>query len=705
MRLLRLKDNGALSLAEYAEREVPPYAILSHRWGKDQDEVTFKDIIESTGTNKAGYQKIISCGHQAAKDGLGLFWVDTCCIDKSSSAELSEAINSMWRWYRDSEICYAYLDDVKSDGRPSREIRMLRDSKWFTRGWCLQELLAPTKLVLYNVVWEFLGTREALAERISKITGIDTFYLGNNGASLAMASIAERMSWASDRETKRSEDIAYCLLGIFNINMPLLYGEGSRAFRRLQEEIMKQSDDQSIFAWSPYGYAGNGPVLAESPQEFRNCGNIVRSINPRLVKSYAVTNRGLEIELPLLIRDGKTLAGLNCRYREDFLSDLALPLHNVYNDREYSRAEGYLKAIPFNEWNNATSQHICIKLNYGGDVSRHDLKSGSILLRDLPSNYKISQVYPSWAWNPETRVIEGPTRRPPEHLGNRRLIRITSMVHDDGTIRTTLAARHHCVIMIHHRKGTLDGSSIIEANLMPEPIGEDTNLSELHYRYEFEDISRSRRAQRQGLGMLLLNSSSPLVRGRRLTILEVLVTKDRYLVITGAIGELIAVTQYVVRDSMSRLIHRYFPQNVTFANVIVLQAFALCISCFYWHWYDNRFPGNTGSASVPWTVVTYMTILFWAMTGILLRTQYRTNLFRLAFRVEDSNPYFMYRELIFPFLIMYAFISCFVGSFSLIVLWIFQDSELWRAIARSSTIVVVLGILYPVIDTLRPLWL
>jgi hypothetical protein len=168
----------------------------------------------------------------------------SCCIDKTSSAELSEAINSMFRWYSRSKVCYAYLTDVSYDGFDDS----LPKSRWFTRGWTLQELLAPSSVVFYSAEWTRIGDSEVLISVLRNVTRIDEGILSRT-KSLDWVSVAEKMSWAATRETTRVEDMAYCLLGIFDINMPLLYGEGGRAFQRLQEEILRNSQDQSLFAW------------------------------------------------------------------------------------------------------------------------------------------------------------------------------------------------------------------------------------------------------------------------------------------------------------------------------------------------------------------------------------------------------------------------------------------------------------------------
>ncbi|KAI1793774.1 heterokaryon incompatibility protein-domain-containing protein, partial [Ganoderma leucocontextum] len=179
----------------------------------------------------------------ARAHGFRYIWIDSCCIDKSSSSELSEAINSMFVWYRKAEICYAYLADVPAGETHERFPR----SRWFTRGWTLQELIAPRHLVFLTSEWRIMGTKTTLACEVETITCIDYLVLVDR-KSLDDVSVARRMSWASKRQTTRVEDEAYSLLGIFNIKMPTVYGEGRGAFRRLQEEIMRRIPDQSIFA-------------------------------------------------------------------------------------------------------------------------------------------------------------------------------------------------------------------------------------------------------------------------------------------------------------------------------------------------------------------------------------------------------------------------------------------------------------------------
>ena len=240
MRLLQYDDDGGVSLAEFSQN-VPEYAILSHRW--EAEEVTFKDLTDGTSKSKAGYGKIQFCRERSRYDGLQYFWVDTCCIDKSNSTELAEAINSMFRWYQKATKCYVYLSDVsirkRKIGDNSTECTWesaFRASKWFTRGWTLQELLAPTSVEFFSRERERLGDKGSLKRHIQEITGITISAL--EGAPLSQFGIDERLSWAANRQTTREEDRAYSLLGIFGIHLPLIYGEGrEHAFKRLMKEI------------------------------------------------------------------------------------------------------------------------------------------------------------------------------------------------------------------------------------------------------------------------------------------------------------------------------------------------------------------------------------------------------------------------------------------------------------------------------------
>ena len=297
---MRLIDVRTLELRWFNDDAVPKYAILSHTWGGD--EVNYQEYVWisraralSASTNLAsaptgsqdarttlmlalemmirgssemplgglsekdlmtriGYSKIVNAAEQAQGQGCHYLWVDTCCIDKTSSAELQEAINSMYRWYRDAEVCIVYLGDIPKP-RPNgyttaSEIARysLKSSRWTRRGWTLQELIAPVLCRFYFQDWTLMGEKVEFLEELSDATGIPVRVLEDR-STISEFSVAEKMSWAAHRQSTRVEDVAYCLLGLFDIHMPLLYGEGAKAFIRLQEEVLRTTDDYSIFSW------------------------------------------------------------------------------------------------------------------------------------------------------------------------------------------------------------------------------------------------------------------------------------------------------------------------------------------------------------------------------------------------------------------------------------------------------------------------
>jgi Heterokaryon incompatibility protein (HET) len=274
---MRLINTATLQLEEFFSSAVPEYVILSHTWGKN--EVSLQQF-----RNGAVNEKIKKCCAQAQRTGFRYAWVDTCCIDKTSSAELSEAINSMYRWYQNAALCYTILEDFTIDDWMKNwwdgsaqawldSSPRFRSCRWFTRGWTLQELVAPTVLEFYDRNWAYLGTKMSLQNVISEITEVPIEVLAGNQTPRDY-NVAVRMSWASRRQTTRLEDEAYCLLGLFDVNMPMLYGEGRHAFQRLQEEILKRYEDYSIFAWNAppgtWDYGGESSLLALSPANFDN---------------------------------------------------------------------------------------------------------------------------------------------------------------------------------------------------------------------------------------------------------------------------------------------------------------------------------------------------------------------------------------------------------------------------------------------------
>jgi hypothetical protein len=287
MRLLEYTSEEEFVLTKdlIGDDEIPPYAILSHTW-KDSEEVSFNELVNGTGKSKKGYEKIRFCGRQAKRDGLQYFWVDTCCIDKSNQVELQDAINSMFRWYQNATICYVYLQDVSVAGRKaSSELyesiweQNFRASKWFTRGWTLQELLAPRSVEFFSMEGEPLGDKGSLELQISEITGIPTLAL--RGTPLCDFSVEERLSWTKKRQTTRKEDKAYSLLGVFSIFMLLNYGEGEEnAFKRLRKKLEKPL--QTLLQQAPGGLE----------TEDRQCIRDLRSTDPRDDKKRIEDTKG-----------------------------------------------------------------------------------------------------------------------------------------------------------------------------------------------------------------------------------------------------------------------------------------------------------------------------------------------------------------------------------------------------------------------------
>jgi hypothetical protein len=326
---------NTLRLETFLGEDAPPYAILSHTWG--MEEVSFSDITrfatilpntlaDAGFRQKLGFLKISGCCAQARKDGLNYVWIDTCCIDKTSSAELSEAINSMFKYYERSDVCYVYLSDVLAANLKSGlDDETFVHSRWFERGWTLQELVAPVFCWFFDKEWDLIGTKSSdtwvdmfddkkrnqskrlgansqlfnLQHSIKKATGIpDNVLRGRKPTE--ECSFAQRMSWAASRTTTRPEDMAYSLFGLFNVNLPILYGEGAlKAFRRLQLEIMENSVDQTLFAWTRDDSPASDGLLADSVSVFRNSGS-VESWNPWLytLKTPTMTKFGIKLALP-----------------------------------------------------------------------------------------------------------------------------------------------------------------------------------------------------------------------------------------------------------------------------------------------------------------------------------------------------------------------------------------------------------------------
>ncbi|KAH7076176.1 heterokaryon incompatibility protein-domain-containing protein [Paraphoma chrysanthemicola] len=338
-----LINTSTLALENFVNPEKESYAILSHTWGPE--EVSFQDFHDlDHARTKRGFAKIQRTCEIARQRDLRYAWVDTCSIDKSSSAELSEAINSMFAWYKHAAVCLVYLEDLAHD--VAFDTGFVR-CKWRTRGWTLQELIAPQFVEFYDQNWTLRTTKIAAKTVLTARTGVSEDVLLDS-ALLARLPVARRMSWVSHRQTTRIEDMAYCMLGIFQIHMPLIYGEGEKSFVRLQEEIAKQNCDLSLFAWTaaralflppfpgvPTSVGGDYEdsnfrgILARYPHEFADCSrlkfrNIVNSY-----KEFTITNRGLRIEAQLMQLFGAVP------------DDLVLNLGVCYeNSRQVSRLSG-----------------------------------------------------------------------------------------------------------------------------------------------------------------------------------------------------------------------------------------------------------------------------------------------------------------------------------------------------------------------------
>ncbi|KAI0702352.1 heterokaryon incompatibility protein-domain-containing protein [Cerioporus squamosus] len=377
----------------------PGYAALSHVW--DAEEQSFQDLqalraeCDVSGHNPRDLvsEKIRRCCELAQRQGYAWLWADTCCIDKSSSADLSEAINSMFRYYSLADVCYVYLRDVPTEDAFVGDFTgssPFRDSRWHRRGWTLQELLAPSVVFFLSASWECLGSKADLAEQLEEATGIPQSVLRLQ-TKLGDISVAQRMSWAAFRQTTRPEDEAYCLLGIFDVNMPTLYGEGRRAFQRLQEEIMKRSTDTTLFAWGrrfdfDQLQQTNEPVpsglFSSSPFRFRACAGLVfrerssgnKSPLPRARKgvggpvTFSITPHGVLIHVPIVEYRGWTFADLGwsengqrvmltLAQRRHGESDLSHPIYNICGEYRLKGCSLLKAASMRTTWRNIYLSH------------------------------------------------------------------------------------------------------------------------------------------------------------------------------------------------------------------------------------------------------------------------------------------------------------------------------------------------------------
>ncbi|CAI6331444.1 unnamed protein product [Periconia digitata] len=359
---MRLLNSATLEFEIFNEESLPEYLILSHTWGSEevsfqdmrylqrlktlpeamqQDAIVMFSLGLATGTSRvskqdiestAGYRKVVSTAKAAQDKDYKYFWIDTCCIDKTSSSELQEAINSMYRWYQEASLCIVVLEDVRVGGREyiadANFGYLVAQTRWITRGWTLQELIAPRRMHFVDADWQFLTTKSVASGELNAATGIPRYVLetGNMGNS----SIAQKMSWAAHRTTTRLEDRAYSLLGIFGVNIPMLYGEGANAFARLQEEILRTTPDDSIFYWkldTDCSATCRG-LLAPSPSAFKDCGNVTAG-PPVLVSN---TNMGISLRLRFegLMSSGKVPHSLGILNAKDGRLICAIMLHVLH---------------------------------------------------------------------------------------------------------------------------------------------------------------------------------------------------------------------------------------------------------------------------------------------------------------------------------------------------------------------------------------
>ncbi|OAK95617.1 hypothetical protein IQ06DRAFT_352632 [Phaeosphaeriaceae sp. SRC1lsM3a] len=449
---MRLIDVDTLELRSFTDDDIPPYAILSHTWGSDEisyqelvwinrikalsgsfDQPSLSSSFTSSSTQdeqsslmlasmemllrgnwnpgtsigsmaeddfreRPGYSKIVNAAREARELKLKWVWIDTCCIDKSSSAELQESLNSMYRWYWNAKVCLVYLSDIsRPNGIDTTTVSdfakaAFESCRWTKRGWTLQELLAPTTCRFYLQDWQYMGEKIEYLEELSHATGIPISAL-EDPAFVQEVSVSERMSWAANRQTTRLEDIGYCLLGLFDIQMPLLYGEGNRAFIRLQEEILKTTDDHSLFAWKANTsdrsiYRG---LLARSPAEFGDCGSIERE---GVLSTFPISSTpiGIRVQLEFLpnaVGDRTVLAMI--RSCNALNQRLAIRLKCLDNGMQYARVDaGSLVAI--DDWPTGQLRTIYVRQKLSIPVDFATPEFSRFHLRRRRANQSIPHV-------------------------------------------------------------------------------------------------------------------------------------------------------------------------------------------------------------------------------------------------------------------------------------------------------------------------
>lgn len=298
------------------EKDVPveTYAILSHHWAGD-DEIKFNTLRPGDLQRS---KKIRGAIEIAKAANYPYIWIDSVCMDKSNAVETSTNINSMFDYYQNAEVCITYLSDVDTTKTRLRKFEKDTDARqnsvWFTRGWTLQELLASPYMWFYDKNWQFIADKEdeSVKKELQAATKIDPSFL-NGDLAFRSASVATRMSWMAGRTTTRTEDIAYSMLGILGISMEPQYGEGVRAFLRLQKTLLDGDKDESIFAWTwnkvglgCYSSLAETPwvpnswgLLAPSPDCFAESANVILPAKKsREEREYTWVQNGVQFKVP-----------------------------------------------------------------------------------------------------------------------------------------------------------------------------------------------------------------------------------------------------------------------------------------------------------------------------------------------------------------------------------------------------------------------
>lgn len=418
---MRLLNTSDMALATFIGAQTPTYAILSHTWAGD--ELLLQDLAQlHLHRHKKGYLKLDAACARARADGHAFIWIDTVCIDKTSSAELSEAINSMYEWYQNATVCYVFLADLESGARkPS--VDELADCRWFRRGWTLQELVAPRdpdRLLVFDREWRVVGNRHSLASELCEVTGIDMDCLLSK-RDKALYSVAQRLSWAAKRRTTRPEDMAYCLLGIFDVNLPLLYGEGAdKAFLRLQMEVLQATQDQTMFTWTWARPNIRGGLLAPSPFAFRDCHDFIPVRSTRATTSLTVSPRGISLRASLWEQGSRSSKGtrtlqgtrllLQCR-RKDRPELLCLPMVSLIGSGEWARF-GELEtceSVPRGKTRDVFVPHRIQKSKLDGGVLTDWLGIAHLPTRE--SGYVLDEWWPRDSYTEGFGIIRAPSNK------------------------------------------------------------------------------------------------------------------------------------------------------------------------------------------------------------------------------------------------------------------------------------------------------